>query len=188
MTDGLAPLTEAERRALLGLAHDSVRNALAGAAPPRLPVDVPGLAQPGAAFVTLYARRALRGCVGTIEWEQSLAEAVRRFARAAALEDQRFEPLTMADLPSLAVEISRLTPLRPATAAEIDLGVHGVSLERYGVRALFLPKVATEQGWDVNTLLAQLCRKALLADTAWQDPATRLFTFSAEVVSDSASN
>jgi AmmeMemoRadiSam system protein A len=185
MSQSEAILSPQERQTLLDLARGSIRHALAGAPrelPP--PAEYAALHRPGAAFVTLYRRGALRGCMGTTSWEQPLHSAVCRVARAAAFDDPRFPPVQIGEIAEIAIGISRLTPLRLSRVDEIDLGVHGVCLERHSARALFLPKVAKRQGWDIPTLLRRLCEKAQLAADAWHDPATRLFLFEAEVFGD----
>jgi AMMECR1 domain-containing protein len=53
-------------------------------------------------------------------------------------------------------------------------------LEKNGRHAVFLPQVAPEQGWDLATTLAHLCRKAGLPNDAWRQGA-RLHVFEAEV-------
>jgi len=45
---------------------------------------------------------------------------------------------------------------------------------------VFLPQVATEQGWDLATTLTHLCRKAGLPGDAWREGA-HLRVFEAEV-------
>jgi AMMECR1 domain-containing protein len=44
-------------------------------------------------------------------------------------------------------------------------------------RAVFLPEVATEQGWDRETLLEGLCRKGGLPPASWKREDARLETF-----------
>ncbi|MEP0773301.1 MAG: AMMECR1 domain-containing protein, partial [Acidobacteriota bacterium] len=50
----------------------------------------------------------------------------------------------------------------------IQLGRHGVILAKEGRTAVFLPQVASETGWDRDTFLSQLARKAGLAADAWR--------------------
>ena len=62
----------------------------------------------------------------------------------------------------------------------IRLGVDGVIVRRGFAGGVFLPQVATETGWDLETFLAHLCEgKAGLSPDAYKDPATRLSTFQA---------
>ena len=183
-------LTNPEERAFLReLALLAVRAAATGAPPPD-PEELamqrefePGPALTGhrGAFVTLTQGGNLRGCIGTIEGVCPLVEAVLRNARAAACEDPRFAPVAPGEVDALDLEISALTPLRPvAEPEEIEVGRHGVVLECGQRRAVFLPQVATEQGWDRTTLLGHLSLKAGLAPNAWQDGA-RFMVFEAEV-------
>jgi len=46
-----------------------------------------------------------------------------------------------------------------------------VILEKGSHRAVFLPHVATEQGWDRQTMLEQLSRKAGLPANGWREGA-----------------
>ena len=139
------------------------------------------LAQLRGVFVTLHAGGRLRGCIGTIEGLRPLAAAVAASGRAAAVEDPRFPPVTSDELSNITLEISVLTPLRAVTAIEeIEVGRHGILLGKQGRQAVFLPQVATEQGWDLTTTLHHLCRKAGLPPDAWHDGA-RLHVFEADV-------
>ena len=64
---------------------------------------------------------------------------------------------------------------------EIEVGRHGIYIEKGFYRGVLLPQVATEHGWDRATFLEQTCRKAGLPADSWKDPATEIFVFSAEV-------
>ena len=50
-----------------------------------------------------------------------------------------------------------------------------------GSSAVFLPQVATEQGWDREETLRHLCKKARLPAYAWKDDEMEFFIFTAEV-------
>ena len=43
--------------------------------------------------------------------------------------------------------------------------------------ALYLPQVAVDEGWDLEQMLVNLCRKAGLADDAWQGEEARFYVF-----------
>lgn len=137
-------------------------------------------------FVTLRRRADddLRGCVGIVEPRFPLGEAVRRAAVSAALDDTRFAPVTLGELPSLTVHVSVLTSLAPSAPEGVEVGHHGVVVHHDERSALFLPQVATEQGWDRETLLRQLCRKAGLPPDAWRHPECRLFVFETDTYSE----
>ena len=53
-------------------------------------------------------------------------------------------------------------------------------LEKAGRKAVFLPQVAPEQGWDLATTLGHLALKAGLPPNGWQEGA-RFKVFEAEV-------
>jgi hypothetical protein len=45
--------------------------------------------------------------------------------------------------------------------------------------------VATQCGWDRSTFLKQTCVKAGLPPDAWENPATRIYIFSADIIHES---
>jgi AmmeMemoRadiSam system protein A len=174
-------LTAAERDFLLALARAAVNAAVTKDTPPDpasvaaargVPFTEP-LKQKRGAFVTLTQGGLLRGCIGYIEPIKPLAEAVIDNARSAATSDPRFAPVRPEELAALRIEISALTPLREvAGPEEIEIGRHGIVLEKGGAKAVFLPQVATEQGWDLTTTLTHLALKAGLPADGWQTGAT----------------
>ena len=181
------PLTRSQehRRLLLELAHAAVEAAVRHRPLPDWRRDDAALSAPGAAFVTLRDRAGeLRGCRGEVMAVRPLAESVIEGAVAAALDDPRFPPVGEAELPSLTLELSVLSPMRPARPEEIEVPRHGVMITCRGRRGLLLPQVAPEQGWGRDELLAGVCRKAGLPRTAWRDPDARLEVFEAEVWGD----
>ena len=139
------------------------------------------LAEPAAAFVTIRLADRLRGCIGLIGVDEPLHEVVARCAGDAATRDPRFPPLPPADLPGVRLEISVLTLFRRvADPAETEVGRHGVLVEQGLNRALLLPQVAGEWGWDRETFLSQACVKAGLPADAWRTGAA-VHTFEAQV-------
>ena len=140
----------------------------------------PILHEPGACFVTLTTHEGLRGCVGSLEADRPLAAAVRDGAEEAAFRDPRFLPVRENELADLRFEVSVLTPLRAiGDIAEFEPGRHGIVIEKGKRSAVFLPVVAAEHGWDRETTLRKLCRKAGLPDRAWRSRA-RLLIFEAQ--------
>ncbi len=171
--------SQEERELLLRLAHRSIELALEGrsveAASP-----TPHLAEGRGAFVTLHLQSKLRGCIGYVLPAQSLYGTVAEAARAAALEDPRFPPVTPAETPQLKIEISVLSPLQPIRPEEVIVGQHGLVVTQGNRRGLLLPQVPVEWNWDCETFLAQTCMKAGLPPDAWQHGA-QLQAFTAEV-------
>jgi AmmeMemoRadiSam system protein A len=151
------------------------------------PEDVAGtLAGRRGAFVTLELRGKLRGCVGHVESRHSLAVTVSRCAIAAALEDDRFNPVSPDEAPQLTIEISVLSVPKVIALSEIEIGRHGLIIERGPFRGLLLPQVASERNWTAERFLADTCRKAGLPGDAWKSSETRILGFSADVFSESS--
>jgi len=179
------PLSEQDRAALLKLARASLeasvhKHAFDPAAKKTIPMT-PSLERKAGAFVTLKCKMSddgrcigrgddLRGCIGTIEPTDSVYDTVARRAASAALEDTRFpHKVAPEELPFITIEISVLTPPESVKSADdIVIGKHGIILIAGWNRATFLPQVAPEQGWDRETTLRHLSRKAGLADDGWE--------------------
>lgn len=148
------------------------------------PVDVDEmLQQPLGAFVTLTSHGALRGCIGYPEAVYPLCETIVRGAVSAALHDSRFHPVRTAELDTIHIEISVLSPLFPIAPAAVDVGTHGLVIEQGHARGLLLPQVPVEWGWNRDEFLTHTCAKAGLPGDAWQHGA-QLFAFTAEVFSE----
>jgi AmmeMemoRadiSam system protein A len=132
----------------------------------------------GAAFVTLYNRGELRGCVGHLDSSRPLAESVALAAVGAARRDGRFRPVREPELPDLEIQVSVLGPLVAlGDPLAFRLGIDGLLVERGFARGLLLPDVATEHGLDAPAMLDSTCLKAGLAPGAWRDPGTTVFAF-----------
>ncbi len=137
------------------------------------------------AFVTLKKDERLRGCIGHIFPVQPLWRDIRDNAIAAAVKDHRFSPVRASELAGLKLEISVLTrPVGVDKPEGFDVGRHGIVLNAFGRRAVYLPQVAPEQGWDRDTALTHLARKAGLPWNAWQSPQAKLQVFEAQVFSE----
>lgn len=180
------PLTPAERRDLLGLARAAITRALNEAVPlPEIQLT-PALLEPAAAFVSLHCDGRLRGCVGAVLPEKPLHETVAQMACAAAFDDPRFPPLSAVEVPLVDIEISRLSRMVPAAPDDVRPGIHGVCVSHGQQHAVFLPQVATTHHWDRDTLLGELCHKAMLPADAWRQPGCGLMVFVAEVFGERA--
>ncbi len=135
---------------------------------------------PGAVFVTLTKAGQLRGCVGTVEPAMTLMDAVRYGAFSAAFRDGRFQPLKKEELSEVKIEVSVLSPLKPAAAAEIKPGLNGVVVVKDGKSGLFLPQV-WEQIPGKEDFMGELCeQKAGLPRDCWKDPKTRIYSFTVD--------
>ncbi len=168
-----------ERELLLRLAHWAIEAAVEerdlGLSPPS-----EHLAECRGAFTTLHLHGRLRGCIGYVFPTSPLYRTVAETARAAALDDPRFQPVIAEEVMLLKVEISVLSPLRPIAPEEIVIGRHGLVVTQGSRRGLLLPQVPAEWNWNAGTFLAQTCQKAGLAPDAWRYGA-ELQAFTAEV-------
>ena len=171
-----------ERRFLLKLAHDAV-DAAVSQRELSLQLCPAHLSEPRGAFTTLYREGELRGCVGYVLPVVPLYRTVAESAKAAALDDIRFDPVTPGEVPQLEVVLSILSPLVPIRPEQVEVGRHGLVVTLGLGRGLLLPQVPIEHGWDRETFLSQTCHKAGLPLDAWQHGAT-VEAFIAEVFGD----
>lgn len=188
-TDGL--LTAEEKTLALGIARRTLEIALTeGRIPTEAELGVPSsgvFQEKRACFVTLHKARMLRGCIGHILPVEELWKSIRSNAISAAMNDHRFAQVSAAELPSLDLEISVLTlPVEIPDHKGFKAGRDGIILELSGSRAVFLPQVAPEQGWDEETTLTHLSLKAGLPADAWRNPKARFRTFRAQVFQEKA--
>jgi len=177
-----APLDPDQQRKLLRLARRAIDTYVRTGKVIPVTEDDPALTAPRGVFVTLRHGDMLRGCIGDLEGREPLYLNVRDKAIAAATHDYRFEPVRPAEVRGLSIEISALSPMwRESDPAKIIAGKHGV-LVRQGRRGgVYLPQVATEQGWTTEQMLNHLCEfKAGLAADAWKGDA-ELHCFTCQV-------
>jgi len=179
----LPDLTRSDRKALLALARAAIEARLgiwSAVAPEHRPVFD---ARAGA-FVTVFVKRELRGCVGQPEAREPLAQVVRHCAHAAAFGDPRFPPVTLSDLRDLSVEISVLTPAEAvADPLTVEVGRHGLVVEQGTARGLLLPQVPREHGWTREQFLDHTCIKAGLPPDSWRRGAS-VYRFEAVVFAE----
>ncbi len=181
-------LTGDEKRTLLRLAREAMEHAVKGQEPPFLELGSlsPSLRAEGASFITLTIRGTLRGCIGTLEPYQPLAQDVREHAVAAALQDPRFPPVTPGELQQIEIEVSRLTiPKNLEYADSADLlvrlrqNVDGVILRDGYRRATFLPQV-WEKIPDKAEFLDNLCYKLGVPADTWRKKHLEVLTYQVE--------
>jgi AmmeMemoRadiSam system protein A len=102
-------------------------------------------------------------------------------AVSACAKDYRFPPVKVSELSQIELEVSVLTPKQEIQGPEEFIPEqHGIIIEKNGKRAVFLPHVAKEQGWNREQTLQHLCRKAGLSLDAWKTNC-RFWIFTAEL-------
>lgn len=133
-------------------------------------------------FVTLQIRGKLRGCIGCIEARKPLYQAVIDNTINSAFKDPRFSPVAESELDDIDISISVLSaPEKISDSGQFQVGTHGIILKKGVYSSVFLPQVATEQGWDREETLCHLSRKAGLDGNAWREKDTAFEVFTAEV-------
>jgi AmmeMemoRadiSam system protein A len=176
-------LSEVDRAELLEAARRAIGDYLALEERFSPVTDSPGLLRRRAAFVTLrdVGTGALRGCRGELRAWQPLIDSVVEGAIEAATDDPRFDPVRLAELPEIRIEISVLTEPEPIEPGAVELGRHGLILRLGSASGLLLPEVPEAHGLKtVEAFLEALSLKAGLAPDAWLDPEAKLMAFETE--------
>jgi len=179
-------LSEKEKSTLFAIAEDTLKWCVSRPGG-KFPMDkyelTPKLKADTATFVTLKIKGELRGCIGSLAPTEALYMSVHHNAVNAALHDYRFHPVSKAELPSISVNVSILSPIREIPSLdEFKLGQQGIILEKGMSRAVFLPEVALEQKWTKEDTLTHLALKAGLERDAWKSGA-RFQVFESVVLS-----
>jgi AmmeMemoRadiSam system protein A len=170
-----AELSADEQVRLLEMARQSILDGLeAGRA---LQLDLARLSDnlliKSAVFITLMRSGELRGCIGSLQPVEPLAQAVANSAFNAAFHDRRFSKMQAAEVDKLKIEISVLSEMevievdsRQALLSQLQPGVDGLLLEDQGHRSTFLPKV-WEKIPSPEMFVDQLMLKAGLPAGHW---------------------
>ena len=175
-------LTPEHKKTLLKIARESINNAVYDKKTPEYKINDKVLNANCGAFVTLYIKGNLRGCIGNITSEIPLWETIRNMAVESALRDPRFYPLTPGELNEADIEISVLSPLKKIKdTGEIKVGKHGLFIKKGFYQGLLLPQVATDYKWNSTQFLEQTCYKAGLNKNCYREETTEIFIFSAVV-------
>ena len=182
-------LTPEEQKTLIHLAREAIECRVKGEK--LWPLDQSSLPfhlrEQGASFITLTVHGQLRGCIGSLEPYQPLADDVRQHAVAAALEDPRFPPVQLDELNGIKIEVSRLTrpiPLDYKDAEDLLSKLHpnvdGVILrDSTGRHATFLPQV-WEKIRNPAEFMDNLCHKLGVSHNSWRSRHFDVFTYQVE--------
>jgi len=139
------------------------------------------------AFVSLHKHEELRGCIGTCTPNLPLYLTVIAMTEAAASRDRRMRPISVSELDDIRIGISVLSPLKVVhDPLSLIVGTHGLHIARGKACGVLLPQVAAQYGWDIQQFLKQTCLKAGLKGHAWHEPNTRISSFTALIIEESA--
>ena len=179
-------LDERAQKEVLEIARETLESYLKDGTVPEIGVENEVLNQKLGAFVTLRKDGRLRGCIGNFEPDKPLWQVVQEMAISAAAKDPRFSPVDLTELKDIEIEVSVLSPRKKIDDwREIEVGKHGVYLQKGARGGVFLPQVATENNWDLETFMGTLCsQKAGLPRDCWKDPKVELHTFTAQVFAE----
>jgi AmmeMemoRadiSam system protein B/AmmeMemoRadiSam system protein A len=183
-------LTPHEKQMILQTAKEMVQATVAGRAAELADPTIGGMAERtvSGAFVCLKRNGHLRSCCGSIGQPAALAKALAEAVYRTVWEDARFPPVSPVEVDYLDMEVWVLAdPERSVARGEervqaIEIGRHGLVIERGQARGLLLPGVALDHGWDARRFLEQTCTKAGLHPSLWKDEETILFTFEGDSV------
>jgi AmmeMemoRadiSam system protein A len=106
---------------------------------------------------------------------------------AAAEKDPRFNPVEPNEIEDVTIEISVLSKPEPIDDwQKIELGTHGVIVQKGSQGGTYLPQVGIEEDWEnAEEFLAHLCaNKAGLPIDCYKDPNVELLTYTADVFSE----
>ncbi|MFP4362944.1 MAG: AmmeMemoRadiSam system protein A [Spirochaetia bacterium] len=177
-------LTAQEKETLLITARNRIRDDL-GLEKTTVPEPSEKLSNKYGAFVTLHKKKALRGCIGHMQGVEPLIDTISDMAHAAAFQDPRFPPLRRDEEKDVHIEITVLSPLQEISDIdEIQVGTHGLYIQKGPRTGVLLPQVAVEQDWDRTTFLMHTCYKAGLSPEEWKQPDTKIFIFSGLIFSE----
>jgi AmmeMemoRadiSam system protein A len=176
-------LSAEDKKLLLEIAREAIITSITRTNTPQREVRSGILQEKRGCFVCVKKNGVLRGCIGNFTSDKPLYQLVQEMAVSAATRDPRFYPMKEGDLEEFDLEISVLSPLQKVSSVEeIEVGVHGLYLEKNFFRGVLLPQVAVEYGWDRDTFLNQTCIKAGLKKDDWNE-GTDIYIFSADVFS-----
>ena len=170
-------LSREARATLCDVAHSSIERGLELGRAPSLEASSfsDELRAPGASFVTLRLKGALRGCTGSLRATRPLVEDICVNAWRSASADPRFPPLRREELDAIDIHISVLSALTPFPVRsrqellrKLRPGVDGLVLRDRAATATFLPAV-WEQLPDAHRFLEELFAKAGLPPDHWSE-------------------
>jgi len=139
------------------------------------------LSEKAGAFVSVYVKGELRGCIGGFAQEKTLNELIQEMA-VSSVRDRRFDTVQADELQNMSIEVSVLSPLKEIQSVdEIELGKHGIYIKSGFNTGTFLPQVADKRGWTVKEFLGHCSRdKAGLGWDGWKT--AELYTYEAVII------
>lgn len=143
------------------------------------------------AFVRIQSTRGrgrLRGCAGAYRGKDQLGHAIVDAAIQAASGDSCGSEIEQPELPNLNISVCIVCNhvLTNDPVADIELGTHGVAIDKDGKHGWLYPTIPVENGWNEEQFLTHACRKAGLSPLAWQDEDAMVTLFEGQVFRERA--
>ncbi len=180
-------LSQNEKNKLLSLARETLETYIKEGQKPKTSITEPALQEQLGCFVTLRKNGQLRGCMGEFSPKEPLWQTVIDRTVVAATGDPRFSPVKPDELDEISLEISVLSkPEAIDDWQKIELGTHGVIVQKGNRGGTYLPQVGTEHNWENREeFLVHLCaNKAGLPIDCYKDESVDLLTYTADVFSE----
>lgn len=135
-------------------------------------------------FVSVYVEHELRGCIGTFREEEQLFIVLQRMTLSAAFHDSRFAPVTAMEVEDAKVELSVLSPkIKISSPDEIQIGRHGIYIEKNANRGTLLPQVAVKNNWTPREFI-DFCARYKAGISPDEIPESSLYIYEADVFGD----
>jgi uncharacterized protein (TIGR00296 family) len=182
---------EREGKILVDIAKAAIAAYLKEGVKIEIPEDIPAiLKQKFGVFISLKKKEGNDrdksiSSIGYLLPFKTAAEAIVDSAMAAAIRARLYGIESIDDVNVEVTIINSIEPLqvhqRVTLPEYIKLGEDGILIERGFQRALYLPQIAIERGWDSLDFLSECCMKAGLMPDAWLDEDTKLYKFKVKV-------
>jgi len=180
---GTMILTDSDKQKLLQIARATITTYLQESRTASVDTESlsPALSGKAGAFVTLKKTGELRGCIGHFEADKPLYKIVQQMAIASAMQDHRFDVVSISELKMIDIEISVLSPMQKISNVNtIRLGTDGIYIRKGSRSGTFLPQVATETGWSLDEFLGHCaCDKAGIGWDGWKDKDAEIYVYQA---------
>jgi AmmeMemoRadiSam system protein B/uncharacterized protein (TIGR00296 family) len=128
------------------------------------------LPNPYGVFVTIKNKGQLRGCLGFLDsYDKNFStQLVSRIKALAEGQDTRFSQIKLSEFPDLHFDVSVLMSPQETSLTHFDIN-DGIILTHEKGRAIYIPGVVREQGWDAKAAFESLAEKAGLTKDSWQE-------------------
>ncbi|MDY7081366.1 MAG: TIGR00296 family protein, partial [Halobacteria archaeon] len=130
-------------------------------------------------------RKRVRGSAGSYKREKQLSEAIVEAVIEASSSDSGRSEVKNCELDTISVTLCTLDSIdevEPEHHDEIEIGKHGVIVEKGRKDGWMLPTMPVERGWKTQEFLDRTCCKAGLDRRAWaEDDGVKIYAFEGQI-------